>query len=86
MSDARYYVVGDHDVWMINSNDGDHGWPNGDEAVILAINAAQKLGAGGECAHVCILDDEGRFRPKWTYNRDHRLCGSASGGAGVSPR
>ena len=80
MSDARYYVVGDHDVWMIKSNGDDHGrWANCGEAVILAIDAAQKLAARGECAHVCVVDDEGRFQPKWTYHRDHRLCRSASG-------
>jgi hypothetical protein len=25
MSDARYYVVGDHDVWMIKFKDGEYG-------------------------------------------------------------
>jgi hypothetical protein len=79
MSDRRYYVVGDHDVWMIKFNDDDHSrWANCEEAVILAINAAQKLGARGECAHVCVVDHEGQFRAKWTYNRDQRLCGGAS--------
>jgi hypothetical protein len=33
----------------------------------------------GECAHVCVVDDDGSFRLKWTYNRDRRLCRSASG-------
>jgi hypothetical protein len=25
MSDARYYVVGDHDVWMTKFEDGEYG-------------------------------------------------------------
>jgi hypothetical protein len=32
----------------------------------------------GECAHVCVVDDDGRFRCKWTYDRDHHRCRSAS--------
>jgi hypothetical protein len=70
MSDARYYVVGDHDVWMIKFKDGEYGpCASRDEAFVFAIDAAQKLGTWGECAHVC--DDDGRFQSKWTYDRDH---------------
>jgi hypothetical protein len=48
---AGYYVVGDHDVWMIKSKDGEHGaGVIREEAVVFAIDAAQKLGARGECA------------------------------------
>jgi hypothetical protein len=79
MSDARYYVVGDHDVWMIKFEDGEYGrCASRDEAVALAIDAAQKLGSRGECAHVCVLDDDGRFRSKWTYDRSSHLHKSAS--------
>jgi len=34
------------------------------EAVAFAIDAAQKLGMQGESAHVCEIDDHGRFRYK----------------------
>src|SRR6266513_1458599 len=45
MSDARYYVVGDQDVWMIKIKDGEYGsCASRDEAVVFAIDAAQKLG------------------------------------------
>jgi hypothetical protein len=73
MSDARYYLVGENDVWMVQFRDCQHGdcaSPN--EAVAFAIAAAQKLGMQGESAHVCVVDDHGRFRYKWTYNRDRR--------------
>src|SRR4029077_5665984 len=53
MTDARYYVVGDQDVWMIKVKDGEYGsCASRDEAVVFAIDAAQKLGTRGECAHV----------------------------------
>ena len=72
MSDARYYVVGDQDVWMIKVKDDEYGsCASRDEAVVFAIDAAQKLGMRGECAHVCMVDDDGRFQSKWTYDRDH---------------
>ncbi len=45
MADARYYVVGDHDVWMIKFEDGEYGpYASRDDA----IDAAQKLGTRGE--------------------------------------
>jgi hypothetical protein len=79
MTDARYYVVGDQDVWMIKVKDGEYGsCASRDEALVFAIDAAQKLGTRGKCAHVCMVDDDGRFQSKWTYDRDHHLRRSAS--------
>ena len=64
----RYYVVGDHDVWMIQFDNADHApLAAHDEAVALAIDAAKKLGNRSECAHVCVVDNHGRFRSKWNY-------------------
>ena len=74
MVDARYYVVGDRDVWMIKFEDGEFDpCSSREEAVVFAIHAAQKLAARGECAHVCVVDDDGQFRSKWTYDRDRHL-------------
>jgi hypothetical protein len=79
MSDARYYVVGNHDVWMIKFKDGEFGpCASRDKAFVFAIDAARKLGRRGECAHVCLVDDDGRFQSKWTYDRDDHLRRSAS--------
>ena len=79
MSDARCYVVGDHDVWMIKFKDGEFGpCANRDEAFVFAMDAARKLGTWGECAHVCVVDDDGRFQSKWICDRDHHLRRSAS--------
>ncbi|HEY4857875.1 MAG TPA: hypothetical protein VIH98_14580, partial [Xanthobacteraceae bacterium] len=63
MSRARYYVVGDHDVWMVNVKDSEPNQPGShNQAVAIAIGAAQRLGMRGERAHVCEMDDDGRFR------------------------
>jgi len=79
MADARFYVVEDHDAWMVKFEDGEYGpYTRRDEAIVLAIDAAQKLGMRGECAHVCVLDDDGQFRSKWRYNRDHHLRSGTS--------
>ena len=79
MADARYHIVGDHDVCMIKFEDSEYGTnASRDEAVVFAIDAAQRLGTRGECAHVCVVDDDGRFQSKWTYDRDHHLRRSAS--------
>ena len=74
MSNSRYYIVGNNDVWMIQFKDPENShYKNSSEVASFAIAAAQKLGMRGERAHVCVLDDYGHLRCKWTYNRDgHR--------------
>jgi hypothetical protein len=57
-------------VWMINASR--------DEAIAFAMDTALKLGRRGQCTHVCVVDDGGRFQSKWTYDRDHHLRRSAS--------
>jgi len=70
MSSSRYYIVGNNDVWMVQFKDVENGqYKSSDEAASFAIAAAQKLGMRGERAHVCSLDDDGRLRSKWSYNR-----------------
>ena len=74
MLNSRYYIVGNNDVWMIQFKDTENGQhKSSSEAASFAIAAAQKLGMRGERAHVCILDDDGRLRCKWSYNRDRHL-------------
>jgi hypothetical protein len=71
MSNSRYYIVGNNDVWMMQFKDSENGqYKSSHEAASFAIAAAQKLGMRGERAHVCVLDDDGRLRCKWSYNRD----------------
>jgi hypothetical protein len=77
MSNSRYYIVGNNDVWMIQFKDIENGqYKSSNEAASFAIAAAQKLRMRGERAYVCVLDDEGRLRCKWSYNRNRHLRGS----------
>jgi hypothetical protein len=71
MSSSRYYVVGNHEVWVVQFKAREHN-RNGNrrEAIEFAIGAAQELGMQGECAHVCMLDDDGRLQCKWAYDPD----------------
>ena len=75
MPDARYYVVRDHDGWMIKFEDEHYGpYSSHDDALSFALDAARKLGDQGECAHVCMMSDDGRFQPKWSYGRGHAMA------------
>jgi hypothetical protein len=69
MSNSRYCVVGNNDVWMIQFQDTENDqYTSSNKVASLAIAAAQKLGMRGERAHVCVLDDDGGFRCKWSYS------------------
>ena len=71
VSNCRYYIVGNNDVWMIQFKDSENGqYRSSNDAISFAIAVAQKLGMRGERAHVCMLDDDARLRCKWSYNRD----------------
>jgi hypothetical protein len=73
MMEARFYVVGDHDAWVVKFEDSEYGpYENRDEAMVIAIDAAQKLGMRGESAHVCVLDDDGHFIAITTCDEVHR--------------
>jgi hypothetical protein len=79
MSNARYYVVGDRDMWMINVKESESNpCACRNQALAFALGAAQRLGMRGERAHICEVDGDGRFRCKWTYDRTHRLCRKVS--------
>ena len=70
MPEARYYVVKDPQGWIIKFEDEHYGpYSAYDEAERLAVEAARKLGSHGECARVCIMGDDGKFHPRWSYGR-----------------
>jgi hypothetical protein len=79
MSEARYYIVGENDVWMLQFKNAERGArTRRNAAVAFAVGAAQELGMRGACAHVCVVDEDGRLQRKWTYGRES-LCRSAAG-------
>lgn len=72
MPHARYFIVQHDDKWLIKFDDEEFGpYRTQKEAMLFAVDAAQKLGEHGENAEVCVMGENGYFRPEWTYGRDH---------------
>ena len=68
---TRYLVARREDVWLIDYGDEAFGPYNTDrEALLFAIDAAQKLGEQGEPTVVLLVDELGVARPIWTYGKD----------------
>jgi len=71
MAQARYFVVQHGDVWMIKFDDEEFGpYKSKNEAMLFAIDAAQKLGEHGEKADVVLMGENNHVRPEWVYGRD----------------
>ena len=71
MTQARYFVVQHDDVWMIKFDDEEYGpYKSKNEAMLFAIDAAQKLGEHGEEADVVLMGENNHVRPEWVYGRD----------------
>jgi predicted alpha/beta hydrolase len=72
MREARYFLVRQGDDWMIEFDDDEYGpYRSQSEAMLFAVDAAQKLGEHGDRAQVCLMGENGHFRPEWTYGEDH---------------
>lgn len=71
MADARYFVIQQDDNWMIRFADKEFGpYKSKSEAMLFAIDAAQKLGERGEAAQVLTLGENNLGVPQWVYGRD----------------
>jgi hypothetical protein len=63
--------VRQEDVWFINFSGEKFGpYISEREAMLFAVDAAQKLGATGEDTEVCRVDDNGDVQPAWSYGLD----------------
>lgn len=68
---TRYLVVRDEDVWFIQYDGEDYGpYISEREAMLFAVDAAQKLGAQGEDTEVLRVDEHGHMTPAWSYGLD----------------
>ena len=71
MPQSRYFIVRQQDAWVIKFDDEEYGpYKTQAEAMLFAIDAAQLLGEHGDNAEVCLMGENGHFRPEWTYGRD----------------
>ena len=65
---AIYSVHRREDCWFIAFEGTEYGpYATADEALLFAINAAQKLGERGREAAVQRLDTRGKVSQVWTY-------------------
>lgn len=71
MSQARYFVVQQDENWLIKFDDEEFGpYSTQSEAMLFAIDAAQKFGDKGNTgAQVCVMGENGHFRPEWIYGQ-----------------
>jgi hypothetical protein len=68
---VRYLVTRQEDVWFINFAGEKYGpYISEREAMLFAVDAAQKLGANGEDTEVCRVDEYGDVQPAWSYGLD----------------
>lgn len=66
-----YWVKRQEDVWFIRFDGADYGpYKSESEAMLFAVDAANKLGEQGEATQVLVMDDGGFGQPVWTYGLD----------------
>jgi hypothetical protein len=71
MPESRYFIVNEQESWKIKFADEEFGpYRSRTEAMLFAIDAAQKLGENGETSEVCLMGENGHFRPEWVYGKD----------------
>jgi len=67
----RYLVVRQDDIWFIKFDGEDYGpYKTEREAILFAIDAANKLGEQGEHSQVLQMDENGEARLVWSYGHD----------------
>jgi hypothetical protein len=72
---ARYLIVRQGDLWFIKFAGEDYGpYKTEREAMLLAINAAQKLGEQGEETQVLLSGDNGKALEVWSYGQHPFRC------------
>src|ERR1700686_4760621 len=72
---ARYFVVRQEDVWFIKFDDEEYGpYKTDREAMLFAIDAAQKLGEQGEETQVLLTGDIGKALVVWSYGQHPYRC------------
>ena len=68
---ACYLVVRQEGVWFIKFDGEEFGpYQSEREAMLFAVDAAQKLGEQGDETQVLRLEEDGEVRPAWTYGLD----------------
>ena len=68
---TRYWLERQEDVWFIRFDGTEYGpYKSEREAMLFAVDAANKLGEQGEETQVVVMDETGDARPAWTFGHD----------------
>ncbi len=72
---ARYLVVRQENLWFIRFNAQEFGpYKTDREAMMFAIDAAEKLGKKGEETQVLLVGEDGNAMAVWTYGQHPYRC------------
>ncbi len=67
----RYLVVRQDDIWLIKFEGEEYGpYKTEREAILFAIDAANKLGEQGEQSQVLQMNENREARLVWSYGHD----------------
>jgi hypothetical protein len=73
MPHARYFIVRNQDAWVIKYDDEEYGpYKTQSEAMLFAVEAAKNLQKHGGEADVCLMGENGHFRPEWSTGQEAR--------------
>ena len=68
---TQYWVLRQQDVWFIRFDGADYGpYRTEREAMLFAVDAANKLGEKGEDTQVLVMDENGDTQQVWTFGQD----------------
>ncbi len=70
----QYFIIFDNNEWKISFKDRLYGpYPDQEEAIEAAIDAAHAMGAIGIEAQVLVREAEDRLRTEWAYGKNFNL-------------
>ena len=73
MPHARYFIARNQDAWIIRYDNEEFGpYKTQSEAMLFAVEAAKNLQKQGSEADICLMGDNGHFRPEWSTLRETR--------------
>lgn len=76
MAREQYFIIVENNEWKISFNGEHYGpYPNQQQAVEAAIDAAYAMGEIGINAQVLTQDGDDKFQSKWLYEKDFNLYG-----------
>jgi hypothetical protein len=72
----QYFIIFDNNEWKISFKDKLYGpYPNQEEAIEAAVDAAYAMGAIGIDARVLVREAEDGFRTEWAFEQDFNFIG-----------